>query len=213
MRERDETRSGAESRLTPLLVQALMEWKQAQMYPDANGSMRLSYGAVKGYAPRDATTYSYLTSLKGVMEKETGKDPFIVPDSLKTAYTDKDFGPWIDTSIDDIPVNFLTTNDITGGNSGSPVINGDGKLIGVAFDGNWEGVASDFVFDPELTRTIVCDARYILFVVDRVYHLDELVTELHLKPTGRAFHNLPAKKSVGMVEPGPGMPPHGNARQ
>jgi hypothetical protein len=213
MRDREETRSGAESRLTPLLVQALMEWKQTQMYPDANGSMRLSYGEVKGYVPRDATAYSYLTSLKGIIEKETGKDPFIVPDSLETAYADKDYGPWIDTSIDGIPVNFLTTNDITGGNSGSPVINGEGKLIGVAFDGNWEGVASDFVFDPEVTRTIVCDARFILFVVDRVYHLDELVTELHLKPTGRAFHTQPASGSVGKVGPASGVVPQGGADQ
>jgi hypothetical protein len=190
MRERDKTRSGAESWLDPLLIQALSEWKQTAMYPDANGTMRLSYGEVKGYVPRDATTYFYLTGLKGVMEKETGQVPFTVPDSLKTAYTDRDFGPWIDPVIDDIPVDFLTTNDITGGNSGSPVINGDGRLIGVAFDGNWEGVASDYLFDPDVTRTIVCDVRYIMFVLDRVYHLDELVRELQIKPTGRAFHHM-----------------------
>jgi hypothetical protein len=189
MRDRDKTRSGAESRLNPLLIQALAEWKRADMYPDANGTMRLSCGEVKGYVPRDATSYFYLTALKGVMEKETGKDPFIVPDSLKTAYVERDFGPWVDPVIDDVPVNFITTNDITGGNSGSPVISGEGRLIGVAFDGNWEGVASDYLFNPEVTRTIVCDVRYIMFILDRVYHLDELVRELQLEPTGRAFHH------------------------
>jgi len=190
MRDRDKTRSGAESRLNPLLIQALAEWKQGEMYPDANGTMRLSCGEVKGYVPRDATSYFYLTGLKGVMEKETGRNPFTVPDSLKTAYRDRDFGPWIDTVIHDIPVNFITTNDITGGNSGSPVISGEGRLLGVAFDGNWEGVASDYLFNAEVTRTIVCDVRYIMFILDRVYHLDALVQELQLEPTGRAFHHI-----------------------
>ncbi len=189
MREEGKAFSGAETRLAPMLIQAMSDWKQAKMYPDANGSMRLSYGEVKGYVPRDAVTYHYLTGLHGVMEKENGKDPFIVPDSLRTAFRDRDFGPWVDGNIGDVPVNFLTTNDITGGNSGSPVINGEGKLIGVAFDGNWEGVASDYLFNPEVTRTIVCDARYIMFVIDRVYHLDELVKELNVTPTGRAFHH------------------------
>ncbi len=188
MRERDKAFSGAETRLTPLLIQALAEWKQGNMYPDANGTMRLSYGEVKSYSPRDAVDYFYLTSLRGVMEKESGKDPFTVPDSLRDAGNDRDFGPWVDPVVNDIPVDFLTTNDITGGNSGSPVINGDGKLIGVAFDGNWEGVASDYLFIPEVTRTIVVDIRYVMFIIDRVYHLESLVQELNLKPTGRAFH-------------------------
>lgn len=188
MRERDKAFSGAETRLTPLLIQAFAEWKQGSMYPDANGTMRLSYGEVKSYSPRDAVDYFYLTSLRGVLEKETGKDPFIVPDSLRDASNNRDFGSWVDPAVNDIPVNFLTTNDITGGNSGSPVINGDGKLMGVAFDGNWEGVASDYLFNPEVTRTIVVDIRYVMFIIDRVYHLDSLVKELNLTPTGRAFH-------------------------
>ncbi len=188
VRERGKTFSGAETRLTPLLVQALAEWKQAAMYPDANGTMRLSYGQVQSYSPRDAVDYFYITSLRGVIEKETGKDPFIVPDSLGQAYSDKDFGSWVDAVAKDIPVDFLTTNDITGGNSGSPMINGEGKLVGVAFDGNWEGVASDYLFNESVTRTIGVDIRYVMFIVDRVYHLDALVQELNLKPTGRAFH-------------------------
>ncbi len=188
MRERDKAFSGAETRLTPLLVRAIAEWKQGEMYPDANGTMRLSYGEVKSYSPRDATDHFYLTTLHGVLEKETDKEPFTVPDSLRDAYISRDYGSWVDPVVNDIPVNFLTTNDITGGNSGSPVINGNGKLIGVAFDGNWEGVASDYLFIPEVTRTIVADIRYVMFIIDRVYHLESLVKELNLKPTGRAFH-------------------------
>jgi len=186
MRQRDKAFSGAETRLTPLLIQAFAEWKQEKRYPDANGTMRLSYGEVKGYSPRDALECFYLTGLHGVMEKDTEKDPFIVPASLRVAFEQKDFGPWVDPTIGDIPVDFLTTNDITGGNSGSPVINGEGKLIGVAFDGNWEGVASDYLFNPEVTRTIAVDIRYVLFVIDRVYHLETLVRELNLEPTGLA---------------------------
>ena len=188
LRQRDKAFSGASTRLTPLLIQALAEWQQSDMYPDANGTMRLSYGEVKSYVPRDAVDYFYLTTLRGVIEKETGKDPFILPDSLKQAYVDKDFGPWVDPVVNDIPANFLTTNDITGGNSGSPMIDGEGKLVGVAFDGNWEGVASDYIFNPTVTRTIGVDIRYVMFIIDRVYHLDALVQELNLKPTGRAFH-------------------------
>ncbi|MEW5795428.1 MAG: S46 family peptidase [Candidatus Zixiibacteriota bacterium] len=188
MRERDKAFSGAQTRLTPLLIQAMAEWRQAEMYPDANGTMRLSYGEVKGYSPRDAIDYFYLTGLHGVIDKESGADPFIVPDSLKTAFEQRDFGPWVDSLLGDVPVNFLTTNDITGGNSGSPVINGEGKLIGVAFDGNWEGVASDYLFNPPVTRTISVDIRYIMFVIDRVYHLESLVRELNLDPTGMSFH-------------------------
>jgi hypothetical protein len=188
LREREKAFAGANTRLTPLLIDAMAEWKQTEMYPDANGTMRLSYGEVKGYSPRDAIDCFYLTTLAGVMDKENGIDPFIVPDSMTNAYADRDFGPWLDAVVNDIPVNFLTTNDITGGNSGSPMIDGEGKLVGVAFDGNWEGVASDFLFNQTVTRTIGVDIRYILFILDRVYHLDTLVTELNLTPTGRTFH-------------------------
>jgi hypothetical protein len=158
------------------------------MYPDANGTMRLSYGEAMRYSPRDAVDYFYLTGLGGVIEKENGRDPFIVPDSLSEAYRATDFGPWVDPVIGDVPVAFLTTNDITGGNSGSPMINGEGKLIGVAFDGNWEGVASDFIFNASVTRTIGVDIRYVMFIIDRVYHLEALEQELNIVPTGRAFH-------------------------
>src|SRR4030067_588817 len=121
------------------------------MHPDANGTMRLSYGAVKGNHPRDAVSHSYLTTLTGVMEKETGRDPFIVPAELKNTYSADEISRYRDSATGDVPVDFLTTNDITGGNSGSPVINGEGKLIGVAFDGNWGGGAAGFFFAPNVS--------------------------------------------------------------
>jgi hypothetical protein len=177
-RERSKEISGAESRLEPLLIQAHALWKKYNLYPDANGSMRFNYGEVKGYNPRDAVKYDYLTGLTGVMEKETGKDPFIVPEELKKAYYEKNFFPYLDKKTGDVPICFLTTNDGTGGNSGSPVINGKGELIGLDFDSNYEGVAADYLHESNLARSIVVDIRYVLFVVDKVYHLDALMQEM-----------------------------------
>ncbi|HWR83711.1 MAG TPA: S46 family peptidase [Candidatus Deferrimicrobium sp.] len=183
--EHNKEFDGAQQRLTPRLIQAYAEWKKQEMYPDANGTMRLSYGEVKSYSPRDATSHFYQTGLRGVMEKETDKEPFVVPAALSQAYRDNDFGGYVDPVIHDVPVDFLTTNDITGGNSGSPVINGKGKIIGLAFDGNWEGIASDYLFNPPLTRTIAVDIRYVMFLIDRVYHLDDLVHELRSASAAR----------------------------
>ncbi len=178
MRERDKKASGAANRLTPKLIEAYAIWKNYDLYPDANGTMRFSYGSVKGYSPQDAVWYTYITSLTGLMDKETGKDPFIVPEPLKKAYFSRNFGTYIDPYINDIPVNFLTTNDGTNGNSGSPVINGKGELIGLNFDGNYEGLGLDYMYRPELCRSIMVDIRYVLFLIDRVYHLDNLLNEL-----------------------------------
>ena len=143
--------------------------------------MRLSYGEVKGYTARDAVTYHYQTLASGVLEKEADVVPFIVPDLLKKTYRARQFGKYFDPSGNDIPVDFLTTNDITGGNSGSPVINGRGEMVGLAFDGNWEALSSDYQFDPSITRTIVVDIRYVLWVVDEVYHLNNLMKELTIR--------------------------------
>jgi hypothetical protein len=176
--KRSKTFDGAQSRLAPQLIMAYADWRKDEMYPDANGTMRLSYGQVKGYAPGDAVKYFYETGLKGVMQKETGQDPFIVPEALSHAVSAGDFGSYADPAINDVPVDFLTTNDITGGNSGSPVIDGKGRMIGIAFDGNWEGVASDYLFNPEVTRTISVDMRYIVYLIDKVFGHKELLNEL-----------------------------------
>ena len=145
-------------------------------YPDANFTMRLTYGQVLDYYPADAIHYDYTTTLSGVMEKEDPtNDEFIVPEKLKELYNDKDFGDYGD---DDVVVCFLTNNDITGGNSGSPVINGDGELIGIAFDGNWEAMSGDIAFEPELQRTISVDIRYVMFIIDKYAGAQNLLDEM-----------------------------------
>jgi hypothetical protein len=163
-----------------LLIAGLQEMDPAlKFYPDANSTMRVTFGSVQGYAPADAVEYAMQTTLKGVMEKEDpANEEFIVPAKLKVLYQNKDYGQYGENGI--MPVCFLTNNDITGGNSGSPVINGNGELIGAAFDGNSESMSSDIKFNPTLQRTIVCDIRYILFVIDKYAGAGYLIKELKL---------------------------------
>ncbi len=175
---RQKQATGESDRLEPLLIQAYREWRQGKLYPDANGTQRFNYGAVAGYSPRDAVDYRCMTGLTGVMEKETGQHPFIVPEELKRAYAAKDFGQYADPVLGDMPVNFVTSNSGTNGNSGSPVINGKGELIGLDFDTDYEGVSADYMYNPKLARAVVVDSRYILFLLDKVYHLDGLFKEL-----------------------------------
>ncbi len=146
-------------------------------YPDANGTMRFTYGTVNGYFPMDAVYYDYYTTLTGVMEKE---DPdhheFAVPDKLKTLYENQSFGEYDHDNT--MVVNFITNNDITGGNSGSPVINGDGHLIGVVFDANWEGMSGDILFEHDLQKAINVDVRYMLFIIDKFAGASNLIDEM-----------------------------------
>jgi hypothetical protein len=146
-------------------------------YPDANSTMRLSYGSVQDYKGADAVYFDYKTHLSGVMDKEDpSNEEFIVPEKLKELYAKKDFG--IYGSDDDLVVGFLTTNDITGGNSGSPVINRSGELIGLAFDGNWEAMSGNIAYEPNLQRTICVDIRYVLFIIDKYAGAQNLIDEL-----------------------------------
>jgi len=180
LRKKKKEFSGALTRLEPKLIQAYAEWKKKRLYPDANGTIRFNYGQVKGYVPQDAVSFRYITTLAGVMEKNTSQEPFDVPEELEEVYSKKDFGSYFDESIGDVPVNFLSTNDITNGNSGSPVMNGKGELVGLAFDGNYESISADYLFDPELTRAINVDIRYVLFLLDKVYHVEGLLKELSI---------------------------------
>lgn len=181
LRKRKKEFSGTLSRLEPKLIQAYAEWKGGKLYPDANRTIRFNYGQVKGYVPQDAVNFRYITTLTGAMEKDLDREPFHAPAELEDVYSRKDFGPYLDTSIADVPVNFLSTNDITNGNSGSPVMNGRGELVGLAFDGNYESISSDYVFEPELTRAINVDIRYVLFLLDKVYHAKDLLSELSIR--------------------------------
>jgi hypothetical protein len=155
--------------------------RQEVTYPDANSTLRLTYGVVTTLEPRDAVRYAPITTLGGVMEKETGVDPFDLPPKLRQLWEKKDFGRWADPKLKDVPVAFLTDHDITGGNSGSPVINGKGELIGCAFDGNWEGVLGDYEFEQKYFRTISVDSRYVLFILEKFAGADGLVKELVLR--------------------------------
>ena len=138
----------------------------------------MPYGSVKPYSPRDAVEYDYVTTLKGVMEKEIpGNHEFDVHPKLKQLYEKQDFGQYADENGKMI-VNFLTTNDITGGNSGSPVLDAEGNLIGLAFDGNWEAMSGDIAFEPALQRCICVDARYVLFIIDKFANAQNLIEEL-----------------------------------
>lgn len=180
-RERSKEQSGTSSRLEPKLITAYADWRQDELYPDANSTMRVNPGTVKGYRVDETTKYGCFTTLAGVIEKETGEDPFIVPEVLKRGAASSSTSVYAYAPISDVPVNLLTTNDATGGNSGSPVVDGKGRLVGVLFDCNYEGIAADYMFNPQLARSISVDIRYVLYVIDEVYHLDALLDELTLE--------------------------------
>ncbi len=163
-------------------IRGLNEMKQpAPAYPDANFTMRLTYGNVRSCNPKDGVMYSYYTTTDGILQKENPNDPeFVVPAKLKELIQNKDFGRYAMPN-GEMPVAFLTTNDITGGNSGSPVMNADGQLIGAAFDGNWESLSGDINFDAKLQRCICVDIRYILFIVDKLGGCSNLINEMTLE--------------------------------
>ena len=164
-----------------LYTEGLLEWKKGEpSYPDANFTMRLTYGKVGGYSPKDAVTYKHYTTLDGVMEKEDPNNwEFVVPAKLKELWRAKDYGQY-GTEDGKMVTCFLSNNDITGGNSGSPIMNSRGELIGLAFDGNWESMSSDVMFEPDLQRCINVDIRYVLFIVDKFGGAGWLIDEMDI---------------------------------
>jgi hypothetical protein len=162
-----------------LYQQGMAEMKKSTPYPDANSTLRFTYGNVRGYKPREAVVYTPFTTLKGVIEKDTGEFPFDVPEKLKDLQRTKDFGRY--GVGDSVPVNFLATTDIIGGNSGSPVMNGMGEQVGIVFDGNYEGLGNDIFYNPDRGRTIAVDIRYVLFLTEKYDNMGWLLKEMNIK--------------------------------
>ena len=151
------------------------------LYPDANSTMRLTYGKVGGYKPTDAVSFNYFTTMKGIFEKEDSTNwEFVVSPKLKELYAKRDFGQYVDAD-GTMHVCFLSNNDITGGNSGSPVIDAKGRLLGLAFDGNWEAMSGDIVFENELQRRINVDIRYVLFIIEKYGEAMNIIEELKIE--------------------------------
>jgi len=183
-----------------LFVGGLLEMNKDKVYaPNANSTMRLTYGNVKSYSPKDGVLYKYQCTLEGIMEKEDPNNPeFTVPARLKELWKKKDFGRWAENGT--VPVAFISNTDITGGNSGSPVINGKGQLIGLAFDGNWEAMSGDIAFEPELQRTISVDIRYVLFIIEKYAQAGHLIDEMTLVKNEPEMEVKPATEAIKAPE-------------
>jgi hypothetical protein len=173
---------GAEiNHLRKLYNEAMLLQKGGVVYPDANRTVRFAFGPVIGYSPRDAVDYAPFTSLSGVIDKDTGEDPFNMPEKLKELYHSKDFGQWVDPDLNDVPVAFLHDGETTNGSSGSPVLNARGEMIGIVFDGNIEAMLNDWKYYPEIQRTISVDIRYVMFITEKYAGADYLLEEVGLK--------------------------------
>jgi hypothetical protein len=181
IREKKKIVRQQRSDLKKVYMASLLEMHKGKIAPDANSSIRFTYGPVKGYHPRDAVTYLPVTTLTGVMEKETGTYPFEVPEKLKKLYHARDFGQYMDKNLEDIPTCFLNTTNVTGGNSGSPTLNANGEVVGVIFDMTYESVIGDYYIIPELQRTISVDIRYVLFITDKFSGARHLLKEMKIQ--------------------------------
>ncbi|HGY91293.1 MAG TPA: hypothetical protein ENK43_08995, partial [Planctomycetes bacterium] len=162
------------------LSEAMAAFRNQPEYPDANSTLRVTYGTVKGYSPRDAVEYLHYTTPRGVLEKNTGKKPFDAPEKQLELFRAKDWGRWGDPALNTLPLDFLSDTDITGGNSGSSIMNAKGEMIGLAFDGNYEAMTSDYQFMPEITRTINVDIRYVLWCTEKIDGMSRLIEEMDI---------------------------------
>lgn len=180
--DRADTYAGTTIIDRPVYIAALRK-KVGQLAPDANATLRITYGTVRGYRPRpDAPEHVPFTKLSEMVAKNTGKEPFNAPQRLLDAARSGPFGPYVHQKLGEVPIDFLTDLDITGGNSGSPTLNARGELVGLAFDGNYEAMASDWLFMPDITRAIHVDLRYLLWLLDKVEGAAELLEEMGVKP-------------------------------
>lgn len=184
LEERRKEIDGNLERVIPQYMQAVIAWKKSQgkpVYPDANSTLRVTYGTVSPYSPRDGITKGPFTTVEGIVEKVTGKAPFEAPQGLIDAVKEKRYGQFRDPALGTVPVNFLTSADTTGGNSGSAVMNKRGELIGLNFDSTYESITKDWYFDTAITRAIHLDIRYMLWVMKEVDHADNLLQEMTIK--------------------------------
>ncbi len=177
---KDKELSGAMSRLRPMYMEALRTSSGGRLYPDANGTLRITFGKVVGYAPKDAVVYTPQTTVAGILQKNTGSGEFDAPKNELDAIRANKTAGYIDPQLGEVPVDFLSDVDTTGGNSGSPTLNAKGELNGLLFDGTYESLGSDFVVDPNITRSIHVDAVYMLWVMDAVDGAHNLLREMGL---------------------------------
>lgn len=185
LEEEGKARAGETLVARPIYLQAVADYKKSKgqfVYPDANSSLRITFGNVMGYTKTDGSKQVPFTKLEEVAAKATGSEPFDAPQALLDAVAAKRYGGLADKRLGTVPVNFLSNLDITGGNSGSPVLDGSGKLVGLAFDGNWESVSSNWVFDQTMTRMIAVDQRYMRWIMQEVYPAPQLLKELNVAP-------------------------------
>ena len=176
-----KSRSGRRALLEPEYMEAIIDWRKSEgdtAYPDANSTLRITYGNVFGGSPKDGLIYEPFTRLEGIPEKDTGEEPFNAPKRQLELIAQKDYGPYALRSLGTVPVNFLSDLDSTGGNSGSATLNARGQLVGLLFDGTIESVNSDWDFDPRTTRTIHVDTRYMLWVMEKIDGADRLLEEM-----------------------------------
>jgi hypothetical protein len=178
IREQQQARGMERQELKKKYMAAMLDMKTGKIAPDANGTIRFTYGTVEGYRPRDAVYYKPFTTLKGVVEKETGELPFIVPDKIKSLHAEQDLGRYADPKLNDVVACFLNTTNVTGGNSGSPTLNARGEQVGIIFDMTYESVIGDYYVIPELQRTISVDIRYVLFVTEKFSAATHLLEEM-----------------------------------
>ncbi|MYM24512.1 S46 family peptidase [Duganella sp. FT135W] len=184
LKERRKELDGNLERVIPQYMAAVIAWKKSQgkpVYPDANSTLRVTYGTVSPYSPKDGITKGPFTTIEGIVEKNTGKEPFNAPANLLEAIKAKRYGQFKDPILGTVPVDFLTSADTTGGNSGSAVMNKNGELIGLNFDSTYESITKDWYFDREITRAIHMDIRYMLWVMAEVDHADNLLKEMTIK--------------------------------
>jgi hypothetical protein len=182
LREKEKERDGKLNQLYGTLLEVQQQWESSDFIPDANGTLRMTIGKVESYSPADAIIKTPITTIDGLLEKTTGSDPFITPEPVLKAIQEKRFGEYNHSRLGKVPVAFLYSTDTTGGNSGSPVLNADGELVGVNFDRTFEATINDFAWDRRYSRSIGVDIRFVLWIIGEVYGAKHLTTEMLSPP-------------------------------